>query len=516
MRLKQISASLGALGLLLIFAGLMALYVTSEWNWFAYGAMIAGGALALIYVGLNLKEIIDAVSQRGALQTANAVLMSLLVIALLGFVTFLAGKHSYRHDTTAAKQFSLADQTKKVLTGLQDDLTITAFYLSTEQDAVSDLLKEYASVTPKFQYEFVDPDKQPDLVKRFDVTAYNTLVVSYHATDEKITASTEEGLTNAIIKVTREKKKKIYFTSKHGEKNPDSEERLGLSIAEKMIKDKNYEVGAVALMDSGRVPSDCSVLVIAGPETPFLQPEIEMIQKYLKLGGAVLVLTDPDGPSFNELVSDYGIKVGDDMIVDYSGIGQLFNAGPNMPVVSSYGDHAITEDFGEFMTAFPIARSVTVPESKPTGVEASAFAKTNPRSWAETKLSDLSKGKVALDDDDLRGPVSLAAAATRSASANLGADTTGEGAKDSRLVVFGDSDFAANYLFEFQKNGDLFMNALSWLAEEEDLISIGAKDPEDRRISLTDSGSKVVLLVSVFLLPLASFLAAIAIYRQRR
>ena len=118
--------------------------------------------------------------------------------------------------------------------------------------------------------------------------------------------------------------------------------------------------------------------------------------------------------------------------------------------------------------------------------------------------------------EDVRGPITLAIAAQRSASSNLGNEQGGEGARDSRIVVFGDADFATNYLFDFQKNGDLFMNALSWLAEEEDLISIRARDPEDRRLSLTGTGSRLVLLFSVVLLPLASFIAAIAIYVKRK
>lgn len=516
--MKKFSTTLGAVGVLLLVLGGSAYYLRAAWSWFEYAALGLGAALALLYLALNAKEIYAALTQRGALQTANAVLMTALVFVLLGFVVFLSDKHSKRFDTTAAQQYSLADQTVKVLAGLQEDLSVTFFYNAQEQESrYNDLLKEYAALSPKFKHELIDLDRKPDLAREHNVTSYNTTVIAYRGVKEKISGTSESDLTNAIIKVTRGEKKKIYFTTHHGEKDIVSSERTGMNAARLVILEKNYEVAKIALLDSGRVPSDCAVLVIAGPETPLLPREMEMVKKYLKLGGALYLLLDSKSPAFSEILAEHGITAGNDIVIDASGVGQLFGAGANMPVVMSYAEHAITRDFDEFMTAYPDARSLTLAKPARTGIEATAFAQTSPNSWAETN-PELGKGEKLKFDagQDTRGPIALAIAAQRSASSNLGNDQSGEGAADSRLVVFGDADFATNYLFDFQKNGDLFMNALSWLAEEEDLISIRARDPEDRRISLTGAGSRLVLLFSVVLLPLASFIAAIAIYVKRK
>lgn len=512
--MKKYSAQAGIFGLILIAAGLLIQYVRSVWQWQEIVPLAVGGALLIFYAVFNFKAIIDFVTSRGALQTANAVLMCVLVLGLLGFVNYLAGKHSWRKDTTAARQFSLSDQTKKVLANLKEDLHAFAFYNAQEQDRIADQFKEFAAVTPKFKYEFIDPDKKPDMARRYGVTAYNTTVFSYRGQDEKITTATEEDMTNAIIKVTRDKKKKIYFTTNHGEKASDSEERVGMSIAQKAIKGKNYEAGTVSLIDTAGVPQDCSVLVIAGARTPFLPPEIDKVKSYLNKGGAAMFLLEPEpAPSFSEILAAYGIQPDNDFVLDFSGIGQLFGGGPDMPVVASYSKHAITEKFGSFMTAYPNARSLTIISEKPSGVTVEAFASTSGNSWGETNMEELRSGRVKPDPSDRRGPLPLGVAAAKSAAFD---GTGSNGSGSSRLVVFGDSDFASNYLFGFQKNGDLFMNALSWLAEEEDLIAIPPKNPEDRRISLTASGSKVILLVSLFLLPLAAFGAAIAVYVKRR
>ncbi len=514
--MKKWSSAFGALGLAILFAGLLGYYVRSTWTWFEYAALGIGGIFILAYLILNFRELLAALTQRGALQTGNAVLMALLVLAILAVINFLSNQHGKRLDTTAAKQFSLSEQTIKVLQGLQDDLEITAFFLPQDQDRMQDTFQEFAAITPKFKYEFIDPDKKPDLVREFGITAYSTTVVSYGGKNEKITGQDEGDLTNAMIKVTRDTQKKIYFTINHGEKSLDSAERLGLSAAKAVIQEKNYELGTVALLDSNRVPDDCAVLVIAGAQTPFLAPEIEAVKNYLNTGGAMYILTDPHAPAFSEIVSEWGVTVGNDLIVDFSGVGRLFGGGPNMPVVSEYADHAITKDFA-FMTAYPEARSLSVSDSPPAGVEATAFAQTGPNSWAEIDATEIKQGRVQFNENtEVRGPVPVAVAATRRISEHAAGVESDSGEKKSRLVIFGDSDFAANYLFAFQKNGDLFMNALSWLAEEEDLISIRPKDPEDRRLNLTAVGSKMILLVSVFLLPLASFLAAVVIYRRRK
>jgi ABC-type uncharacterized transport system involved in gliding motility auxiliary subunit len=513
--MKKYSPQVGILGIILIAVGLLSYYVRSVWQWTEIALLGLGAAMLLFYIVFNFKAIIDFVTHRGALQTANATLMCILVLALLVAVNYLAGRHSWRKDTTAAGQFSLSDQTKKVLQGLKEDLRVTAFYQAQEQDRIADQLEEYAAVTPKLKYEFVDPDKKPDMARRYGVTAYNTTVVSYRGQDEKITTATEADLTNAIIKVTRDKKKKIYFTTNHGEKEIESEERNGMSAAQKVIKEKNYDVATLSLLDTTQVPEDCSVLVIAGAETPFLPPEIEKVKKYLKKGGAGYFLLEPDpAPSFSEILADYGVEVNKDFIVDFSGIGQLFGAGPDMPVVVNYTNHAITEKFGSFMTAYPSARSVKMMSEKPAEVTAQTIANTSSNSWGESSTDELRSGQVKPDPGvDHRGPLAIAIAANKNGATDDGA---ANGSRKSRVVVFGDSDFASNYLFGFQKNGDLFMNALSWLAEEEDLIAIPPKDPEDRRISLTAAGSKVMLLVSLILLPLASFGAAIAVYVKRR
>ncbi|MDQ7062724.1 MAG: Gldg family protein [candidate division KSB1 bacterium] len=522
--MKDYGKYAGGVGLILILVALGSYYVSATLDWFETALLIAGLAGVVFFVVTHMAEIRDLMFRRSTKYTANAVTSAVVVLGILGLINFIASEHNWRLDTTAAKQFSLSDQTIKVLKNLNDDLNITAFYKAEDQQEMQDLLKEYANISPKVKYEFIDPDKKPAIARQYGITSYGTTVIEYRGRDERITTSTEQDLTNAIIKVTREKQKKIYFTTGHGEKNIDIEdERNGMSGAKSVIEEKNYLVESVLLVEKGQVPDDCDVLVIAGPTKPFLPNELEMVENYLNQGGAVYLLLDPaPSPGFEDLAAKWGLKVGNDVVVDVSGIGMLFGAGANMPVAAQYNDtHPITEKFGNFMTAFPLARSVTPMDEPPADVDVDWLAKTTERSWGETNLSN---GKAELNpDEDLLGPVTIAAVATKTIEVSEADSASANGESDgnskettAKLAIVGDSDFASNAFFNFQANGDLFMNTLSWLAEEEDLVSIRPKSPEDRRINLTQKQSRIMLLLGVILVPMAVLAMAVVVQRRRQ
>jgi ABC-type uncharacterized transport system involved in gliding motility auxiliary subunit len=231
--------------------------------------------------------------------------------------------------------------------------------------------------------------------------------------------------------------------------------------------------------------------------------ETDSIRSYLENGGKALFLLDPE-PSFGftDLMAEFGLSIGNDVVLDVSGVGQLFGMGPSVPLVNNYESHPITENF-RVMTFFPHARSITVVDGDdlPENVTSQALFTTSANSWGETNIQNR---QASYDEGvDLQGPVTLGAVASKDRM---------------RLVVIGDSDFANNAYLDGQGNRDLFLNTISWLAEEEDLISIRPKQPEDRRINMTAKQARWVMYLTVILMPLAALAAGIAIYirRERR
>ena len=448
------------------------------------------------------------VSLRSVRYGGNTLAVSIILLIILGLLNFVANRHSYRFDLTAGKQFSLAPQTQKILKNLKKNVRVTAFFKSDDKRAMEDLLKAYRFYSKKFSYEFIDPDRKPAIAKRYGIRNYRTSVVECGDKEEKITSTQEQDLTNALIKVTREGKKAIYFLEGHGENNIDDTGRTGYSSAKKAIEAENYDVRKLFLAEKKSIPKDCSILIISGAKKKLFPAELDTIQTYLENGGKALFLLDPE-PSygFTDFLDKWGLKIGNDVVLDVSGVGRLFGMGPAVPLVTSYESHDITRKF-RVMTFYPYARSVTPKKNPGNGLTVKALFKTNSSSWGETNLKN---GKARFDKgEDLPGPVTLGVVVTKKVSKDA------SGKKKTRLVVIGDSDFANNSYFGVQGNGDLFMNIVSWLAEEEDLISIRAKRPEDRRVFLTARQAKWVMYLTVILMPLAAVGTGIGVYIRRK
>ena len=521
--MKKYLDYLGYVGVVLIVISLGSYLITSVFKLFQTITILTGLVILIAFVLVNLARIREFFSKRSTKYGTNATVTAVLMLTILVMLNFVASRHNYRIDTTKARQFSLSKQTIKILKNLKVDVKATAFFKSDAGQRMRDLLEEYAYHSKKFKYEFVDPDKKPAIAKQYGITSYGTTVIEGLGKVEKINKVSEQDITNAIIKVSRKGKKIVYFTEGHGEKDIDVQLQQnrgadGYALAKKAIENENYEVKKILLASEKKVPSDCKVLVIAGPQTDLLANEKDMVQEYLKKGGSALIMVDPSpSASLADLVSPWGIEVNNDVVLDFSGVGQLFGAGPAIPIAIKYGKSPITEGFQNVMTAYSLARSLKIKKEHDSGINFIELVKTGANSWGETDLQLFYKErKVGYDEGkDKRGPLTIAIVATKKVENDTIDGISGEKRK-TRLIVFGDSDFATNGWFHFQRNGDLFLNAISWLAEEEDLVSIRPREPEDRRVTLTKAQSRKIFWLGVILFPMAIVGAGMVIYIRRR
>lgn len=507
----------GYVALLLVIVSLFIYAATSTWSLLNWILLIIACLVLFVYTGTEWKKIKLFITTRSFRQTSNITTMSLAVFGILVLINFVLARHSFRWDTTQGKLFSISPQSQKIVASLETDVHARAFVRPSNQQNTQDLLREYASFSDKFKHEIIDPDVNPTLAKEYHIDSYGTIVFESRGRIERIKESTEQEITNALIKVTREGVKKVYFTIMHGEHDLVDASPDGLAEAKQAMENENYRVETLFLVEAGNIPEDCSVLIIAGPKKDLLESEYHAISGYLEKGGKLLILLDPEQPDLKNLLIPWGIEVGNNMIIDASPVGQLFGAGYGSPLISKYESHEITEDF-DVMTIFRFVRSVTPAEAPEPGVTVQSLAKTTefPGSWAETNLQseDIQYDETA----DQKGPVSIAVAAEKDAIAPSDTTSNAEFSKSikTRISVFGDSDFITNAYFHFQGNGDLFLNVISWLAEQGDLISIRAKSPEDNRVSLNARQANTIFWFGVILLPLSILITGIVIYIQRK
>jgi ABC-type uncharacterized transport system involved in gliding motility auxiliary subunit len=444
-------------------------------------------------------------------------------------INYLGTRRNKRWDLTAAKQFSLSDQTRKVLQDLKQPVHIRVFARTGEDAGFRDRLDEYTYVSKQVSVEYIDPEKKPAIAQQYGVTALGTVVLEYGTRTEKVTSEGEQELTNALIKVVQGRQPKVYFTQGHGEKDTTNSDRSGYASISSALTSDNLQVDKVVLAQQTSVPADADVLVIAGPRTDFLQPEIDMLKAYLARGGKVFFLLDPvikaDQPQLTlleGLLKDWGIEAGHDVVLDVSGMGRLIGTDESVPVAASYPPHPITQNFN-LLTAYPLARSMSPVQGGTNGHTAQSLIETSRSSWAETDIKGLASGQPAkLDDKDKKGPISLGAAVSAPATESAakvdakGTDTSSDKKPETRVAGFGDSDFASNAVLGVQGNRDLFLNTVNWLAQQENLISIRPRDPEDRRITLTEGGQSLLRLVALLVVPGLIFLAGIQTWWRRR
>jgi ABC-type uncharacterized transport system involved in gliding motility auxiliary subunit len=528
--LKRILGLLGWLGVALVFAAVAIRFLKPEYQEYYNGLAIGGLVCTLLYILSQWREIGQSFSGRQARFGTLAAASVLVVLGILVAINYLSTRYNKRWDLTSARQFSLSDQTKKVLQDLKEPVLIRVFALTDEFPRFRDRLDEYSYQSKQLKVEYVDPEKRPGMAQQYGVTALGTVVFDYKGRTEKVNGTSEQDLTNGLIKVIQGRQPKVYFTQGHGEKDTASSDRsTGYNGISTSLTSDNFVVEKIVLAQVTEVPADADVLVIAGPKTDFLGPEIDLLKAYLARGGKIMVMLDPvikpDQPQpagLIALLKDWAIEAGNDVILDVSGMGRLIGTDESVPVAATYPSHAITDNF-KLLTAYPLARSMSPVDGGVNGRNGQKLVETSARSWAEADVKSLTGGQPAkMDDTDKKGPVSIAVAVSGAATAappppkDPAKPEEAPKPVEARIVAFGDSDFASNAALGVQGNRDLFLNATNWLAQQENLISIRAKDPEDRRITLTADQERRIFYLTVLIVPGLILLAGVQTWWRRR
>jgi ABC-type uncharacterized transport system involved in gliding motility auxiliary subunit len=486
----------------------------------------AGLAVTLLYTITQWRDIARSFKVRGVKYGSVTAGSVVLVLAILVGINWISSRQNKRWDLTANKQFSLSDQTRQILGSLQKPVVIRVFYGGDRPNTQQfrDQLGEYAYHSKQVSLEFIDADKEPFKAKQYEVQQYGTVVFEYDGRTERTTTTDEQGLTNALKKVLEGKAKKVYFVQGHGERDPSASEADGYSGIESSLKSENFEVAKVTLAQEGKVPDDATVLVVAGPRTDFFPPELDAVRAFLKRSGKLWLMFDPpdkaDAPQPTQLIAlakEWGFTVGNDIVVDASGLGrQVMGTDASVPL-GVPAAHPITQGF-RLLTGFPFARSVTPVEGGVEGKHPQKVIETDRRSWAETDLKGLlATGAPKMEPDkDKAGPITLVAAVSAAATETPDAPAADGPKPETRVVVTGDSDFLTNRAINIPGNRDLGQNIANWLAQQENLIAIRPRDPDSRPITLTEQQGTFINWLSLAIVPGLLFAAALRVWWKRR
>lgn len=447
---------------------------------------------------------------------AGAGLFTILTLAVVVAINLISAKNHNRFDLSEEGGFSLSGQTRKVLKSLTEDVTVYAFIREEKTKEARDLLEQYAYESPKFRFEILDPDKKPGLAKKYAVREYNTYIVETAGGHKDVMAKlSEESLTNGILKAVAGSVKKIYFMQGHGERDIEDKEAPGWLTAKQALESAGYSINKVNLYTSGELPKDASLLIIAGPSSDFQPAEALRLKRRLDEGKPIFFFIDPVKlPNLQGLLAEYGFEFFEDLTLDP--ISQQLGFDPMVSAVAEYHGHPAVADL-RGASFFPIARSIELNEQNKKKAEVKPIASTSKSSWSEFDMASIEKGAPTFDDKtDRPGPRILIASSEWEAGAAKQDRKIGEKPVRARLIVAGDSDFAANSTLGMSGNRDLFLNMASWLLEEENRISIRPKPKGFQPILFTGSQLAAIFWVAVILAPLSVISIGVYVWRRRR
>ncbi len=533
---QRLTFLLGVLGGVLAGGGI-AIYLIAPQLTVAIAVSEALAATCLtVFLVTHFEMLREFSLRRSSRLGFNSVLMVALFAIILGILNFLAARHNVRWDFSETKRFTLAPQTARLLRELPREVKATVFTgdQGPARLAYRDLFESYKTHTAKLTVEFVDPEKKPGLARRYAVTRPDTAVLESGKQETRITAATEQELTNALVRVTKDEKKTVYFLTGHSEHLLEDSDKEGYSFLKESLERQGYTPRSLSLYESKNIPADTSVLIMAGPQRPVSAGEQALIADYVKGGGRLIVLWDPGSRAGLEgLLAGWGLRSDDRTVLDTQTIlgGDL-----TMPVVNSYGPHEITQDLGKVFTMFPHARPIAFQDKQGTEWDFHPLAKSSPRSWGRPEPPPAGVGQVRdfNPSKDTPGPLTLAAVV----SARVGAGgarvpgSAGDGpppgemdapakasAQDARhpaVLLVGDSDFASNAYLDFAGNSDFMLHAVAWLAEEKSLITIAPKNTAFGTFLLTAAQSNVLFSLQVLVLPGFLLATGFAVWRRRR
>lgn len=498
---------IGIVGGLSAFAGLVSYTFAPEKLWLVTVCEgLAFVCLSVFFIA-NLKTLKAFSTRRSTRLGLNSILAVLLLVGILTIANFLAARHAPKWDLSETQRFTLAPQTYQILRGLNQDIRITVFSHNRSPGflAYRDLLESYTQESARLIVKFVDPEQDPGLARQYNITRLDIAVFETPSQSVRITSPSEAELTAALIRVSKGTKKRIVFLEGHGERALANHQRTGYAQTKEILVNQGYDVQSFSFREKDEIPRATSVLVIAGPRQALTPNEQSHLGAFVKAGGHVLVLIDPETQSnIAHLIAGWGITLGDGIVVDEE--HRIAQGSPTALLVRTFTEHEITHNFN-LPILLPVSQHIMFDEERGQEWEFTPLAHTSPKSWVETNLTDDSPSFDA--EQDTQGPLILAA--TLSPKNFTQADT-----REPAIVIIGNSTFANNAYLNFPGNTDFLLHTVAWLAEERDLISITPKDPAFEPFVPNPTQEQLLLFFQVLFLPILILFMGVAVWRKRR
>lgn len=441
--------------------------------------------------------------------------LAALAVALVVVVVNVAAASSHAQvDLSANRRFSLSPETRDVIHAVRHPLKVTAF-LNASGGSARDarfLLSRFRELNRHISYSIVDPDERPSEARRFGITTYATVVVQYEGRRADAPEVTEPDLATAIIRLLRRRTPTVCVTTGHGEAALDDDTPSGLSHVARLLEQNAYRARTIDLTRGGDVPAACEVVWVAGPRVALTPAELDALGRYERAAGKLLVLATPlSEANLNPLLEPYGMTFLGGVVADPD---RSASVDPTDVVAEEFPTANPVMD-GIPRLQLPVTGAIAVDDPNRPGLTLSRLAVSSGASFVEsTPDAGIERGP-----GDLPGPAVLAAAADDSRIAP-GAERRLPGSRPgivrTRIVVTGSAEWPSNQLLDRLGNRKLLVNALAWLTQESELLTVATRLPDARPLPWTAERQRQTLFVTVGLVPGLVLLAGLAQWQWRR
>ena len=452
-----------------------------------------------------------------ALRLQN-VIFTILFSVIIGLLAWLGKTYHTSIDFTRNQQNSLHPSTQKLLKKLNQPLELVAYVPDDAaiHTALKKRVEKYKKIKKDTQLEIVNPDLDPERAKSDGVQFSGQLLIRLGEKSEIITSMDEQTVVNVLQRLSREKPRVALFIEGHDERKPLEDNSNGMSKLVDTLEAQGFRVQPHNLIRTQNIPSDATFVVIAAPQKDYLEAEVKIITEYLKQGGNLLWMQEPNGlKGLDNLEQQLGIVINEGTMVDANQALQdmLGIKHPAAIAIIDYGESPLTKDLTAH-TIFPFTTAISRDEeNKATGQDDNnkwqyqPLLTTLPTSWLE---SGEIQGDVKFDDEaDMPGPLDIAMSLTRS-------NDSVENAPEQRVVVMGDSNFMLNNFIGQGSNLTLATNIFNWLGADDDLLSIAPVSLPDAKLELPGWALYTMAIFFLLVLPIGLLLIGTVRWIRRR
>ncbi len=482
----------GYAGLLLIAAAALVRLMVPDSGAAALALAVAGAVLLIVYFFRAGRTVQGFLSRRSTREGGGVIGTTLFVLGIAVLVNILAVRFRVTADVTRDRLFSLAPETVTALEQAPEPPRAWVFYPSDDpvRARIQGLMEAARTAVPRFSFRMVDPDRDPMEAVKFDLHHYAT-VVQVGDRHDLFAGAEERDFLAALLHASRKTPARVAFLRGHGENYFQGRGPESVRTAAEALQNRGYAVEGLSLVEGRTLRDSVDVLVEAGPKAALTAAERDSLRAFLDAGGRLLALLDPANPvTLDSLLAPAGLGFDARFLSDPS------RPDPRVLIPAEYSSHPVTRIFRERPLAVVLrgVGEVTTGAGTLPGLRRAAILTSGPR--------------TVVTGDPASVPHSRGLAAA--------AQWKGTGDRDGRVVVVGDVDFATNSMYEVLGDGDLFLAAVQWLAEEENLIELRPRARTDRPVVIAHQQGRALMVLLVVLLPAAVLAAGGVAWWRRR